>query len=411
MKDPRIDGADQRPDTVELELVDDKGDPIEEEEEEEGDYDPDGCTYPTWLREKAREPEDLQMEQDEKAMEFPVSGYECYPEECLNRGGYQSHKMLQECAEEADIEFAKKVESLSPTDPNGVEEIPVKCVQFPINITCKLVPSPRESFAGVIIQERLFILGGYLEKDHYENDVWYRDAKVPEATLTTKPTTETSEQLFTYAADEEGCVFQYRMFKLSEDDLAYEEVVRNWTDSLELVYIQDFMLGPGPGKYRFEVRAFDPAGNYDLIFEEGRNVHTWIYEPPLPVGLIVGSILGFFAIVGGVYLEVRRRKKKAAMERYAIKRMRRKFKGVQKGGKKGKGKKKKKKGGKKTAAGDGENPEEDWRGYYDEGKGNKGKKKTKKKKLGKKDEDGKKKKKKKKNKDKDKKKKKKKSKK
>ena len=25
--------------------------------------------------------------------------------------------MLQECAEEADIEFAKKVESLSPTDP------------------------------------------------------------------------------------------------------------------------------------------------------------------------------------------------------------------------------------------------------------------------------------------------------
>ncbi len=200
------------------------------------------------------------------------------------------------------------------------------------------------------------------------------------------------------------------MFKLSEDDLAYEEVVRNWTDSLELVYIQDFMLGPGPGKYRFEVRAFDPAGNYDLIFEEGRNVHIWIYEPPLPVGLIVGSILGFFAIVGGVYLEVRRRKKKAAMERYAIKRMRRKFKGVQKGGKKGKGKKKKKKGGKKAAAaGDGENPEEDWRGYYDEGKGNKGKKKTKKKKLGKKDEDGKKKKKKKKNKDKDKKKKKKKS--
>ena len=171
------------------------------------------------------------------------------------------------------------------------------------------------------------------------------------------------------------------------------------------------MLGPGPGKYRFEVRAFDPAGNYDLIFEEGRNVHTWIYEPPLPVGLILGSILGFFAIVGGVYLEVRRRKKKAAMERYAIKRMRRKFKGVQKGGKKGKGKKKKKKGGKKATAtaGDGENPEEDWRGYYDEGKGNKGKKKTKKKKLGKKDEDGKKKKKKKKNKEKDKKKKKKKS--
>ena len=169
------------------------------------------------------------------------------------------------------------------------------------------------------------------------------------------------------------------------------------------------MLGPGPGKYRFEVKAFDPAGNYDLIFEEGRNVHTWIYEPPLPVGLIVGSILGFFAIVIGIYLEVRRRKKKAAMERYAIKRMRRKFKGVQKGGKKGRGKKKKGKGKKKKGGDDKEKPDDEWREYYDEGKGNKGKKKTKKKKLGKKADDGKKKKKKKKDKKDGKKKKKKKS--
>ena len=119
-------------------------------------------------------------------------------------------------------------------------------------------------------------------------------------------------------------------------------------------------------------------------------------KPPLPVGLIVGSILGFFAIVGGIYLEVRRRKKKAAMERYAIKRMRRKFKGVQKGGKKGRGKKKKGKGKKDKKKDDGEGkPDDEWREYYDEGKGNKGKKKTKKKKLGKKDDGGKKKKKKK----------------
>merc|ERR1711918_121484 len=102
-------------------------------------------------------------------------------------------------------------------------------------------------------------------------------------------------------------------------------------------------------------------GNYDLIFEEGRNVHTWIYEPPLPVGRVGGSILGFFAIVIGIYLEVRRRKKKAAMERYAIKRMRRKFKGVQKGGKKGRGKKKKGKGKKKKGGDDGEaKPDDEW---------------------------------------------------
>jgi hypothetical protein len=65
-----------------------------------------------------------------------------------------------------------------------------------------------------------------------------------------------------------------------------------------------------------------------------------------------------------IYLEVKRRKKKRAMERYAIKRMRRKFKGVSRGGKGGKKKK----------------TNIDWREYYDEGKGKKKKKKKKKKK-------------------------------
>ena len=162
MKDPRIDGADQRPDTVELELVDDKGDPIEEEEEEDRRLRPRWMYLPNLVERKAREPEDLQMEQDEKDMEFPVSGYECYPEECLNRGGYQSHKMLQECAAEADIEFAKKVESLSPTDPNGVEEIPVKCVQFPINITCKFYRQ----------RARVLLVSLYKSVFSYLGDIW-----------------------------------------------------------------------------------------------------------------------------------------------------------------------------------------------------------------------------------------------
>ena len=52
------------------------------------------------------------------------------------------------------------------------------------------------------------------------------------------------------------------------------------------------------------------------------------------------------------------------MERYAIKRMRRKFKGVDRGGGGGGGKRKKK-------------TDIDWRSYYDEGKGKKGKKKKK----------------------------------
>ena len=63
------------------------------------------------------------------------------------------------------------------------------------------------------------------------------------------------------------------------------------------------------------------------------------------------------------------------MERYAIKRMKRKFKGVDRGGGGGGKGSKKKKGA-----------EIDWRGYYDEGKGKKGKKKKKDKKEKKKKE-------------------------
>ncbi len=85
--------------------------------------------------------------------------------------------MLQSCADEKDEEQMKAVEALDPSDPNGIEGIPVKCVQFPLNMTCKILPSPRESFAGVIIQQRLFILGGYLEKDLAKGNK--RDARVP----------------------------------------------------------------------------------------------------------------------------------------------------------------------------------------------------------------------------------------
>ena len=80
--------------------------------------------------------------------------------------------------------------------------------------------------------------------------------------------------------------------------------------------------------------------------------------------LILGITFGTIFLGVGLYLEIRRRKKKRAMERYAIKRMRRKFKGVDRGGGGGGGKRKKK-------------TDIDWRSYYDEGKGKKGKKKKK----------------------------------
>ena len=85
------------------------------------------------------------------------------------------------------------------------------------------------------------------------------------------------------------------------------------------------------GLHVFAIRALDPAGNYDKIWT-AQNVHVWVYIAPLPGGLIVGVSLAVVGAVLAFLLELRRRKRKRAMERYAIKRMRRKLKGMQRGG-------------------------------------------------------------------------------
>jgi hypothetical protein len=254
----------------------------------------------------------------------------------------------------------------------------------------------------------------------FSNDVWYRDNVFPTTTITLKPEDESFDFHFEFASDEEGCVFEYRLWRLSEEDLTFEEIVRNWTLSLGKVCLrpenndderdefpcdpeeQDNWIGGGgngvevpnwwwgrAGPYRFEVRAIDPAGNKDPILERGRNAYKWIYIPPTPVELILGLTFGTIFLGISIYLEVKRRRKKRAMERYAIKRMRRKFKGVERGGKLCNvydvfftlvntffyvhpfvtGSKKKKKKAQDI----------DWREYYDEGKGKKSKKKKKKK--------------------------------
>ena len=83
---------------------------------------------------------------------------------------------------------------------------------------------------------------------------------------------------------------------------------------------------------RHLVRAVDPAGNRDekyILDRSNGNLHYWQYISPTAWDLIGEGVGGFLALSLFGYLEYRRRKKKAAMERYAMKRMRRKFKAMQ----------------------------------------------------------------------------------
>ena len=70
----------------------------------------------------------------------------------------------------------------------------------------------------------------------------------------------------------------------------------------------------------------DAAGNRDLTFENRRNVYSWRYTPPLPWLLIILAILFFIAICVAAFIYYRKRQRRLALERYALKRARRKLK-------------------------------------------------------------------------------------
>ncbi|RHY28248.1 hypothetical protein DYB32_006114 [Aphanomyces invadans] len=144
-----------------------------------------------------------------------------------------------------------------------------------------------------------------------------------------------------------GTIFQYHVI-----DMVEQLVVRNWTNCLHQVDFVDWLDG---GLHRFRIRAIDAAGNVEATFNDGRNQHVWVYVPRPPWNLIIAMLVLFFVMCLGVFLEWRRRRKQAAMERYAMKRMRRKMRGKKKG-----------------------NKDADWRETYDDAKDGK---KTKKKKA------------------------------
>lgn len=212
---------------------------------------------------------------------------------------------------------------------------------------CKWIPSPRTGHAGTVFQRKVFVFGGLTSPDYFENDVWYRDERRPKAQFTLVPPTKSSDTVFKFESDKPGCVFEYHVMNMVE-----MLVVRNWTRTLGEV---DFLKWLDGGKYRFRVRALDPAGNVDKEFELNRNEYVWVYVPKLPWALIIGISSAVGVLFIGFFMEWRKRRKRAAMERYAMKRMRRKLKG------------------KKVQEGD-----EHWRETYDNAK-DKDKKKSKKK--------------------------------
>jgi len=192
---------------------------------------------------------------------------------------------------------------------------------------CRQTPGRRSWHTALSYEERLYVFGGKGGDAEFHGDSWYRDAVMPVTRMTQKPKSNTPNAWFRFSSNKPGCVFQMRVW----DPLNYHEI-RPWRSVANRQYVgflQWQMGGPGNGLYRVYSRAVDAAGNKDYLYIPGTNVHTWYYISPIPwpiIGACIGSFLGAALIA---WLEYRRRMKKAAMERYAMKRMRRKFKAMQ----------------------------------------------------------------------------------
>ena len=188
----------------------------------------------------------------------------------------------------------------------------------PFNMTCTQVPSKRAYVAGAIMGGQLYAFGGLDSQGHGNNDAWYRDPVMPTSSFSVVPRSDTSESTFAFQClNKEWAIYEWEMHTLNDT------VVRNWTSVLTQM---NYLTWLTSGEYKMYVRATDPAGNKDIEFIRYQNVYDWIYVKAPPWGLIIGLICLFIVICIGIYLEIRRRRRKAALERYAMKRMRRKFK-------------------------------------------------------------------------------------
>ncbi|CAK4219683.1 unnamed protein product [Aphanomyces euteiches] len=226
------------------------------------------------------------------------------------------------------------------------------------NTVCKWTPRPRSSFAAITHNNTVYVFGGKVDNLLFDNTAWYRDAVIPKAYMTSVPESYSHTTVFSFAGSKPGTIFQYHVL-----DMVEKLVVRNWTNCLHEVDFVEWLDG---GLHRFRVRAVDAAGNVEFEFEDGRNQYVWVYVPRPPWNLIIAMLVLFFVICLGVFLEWRRRRKQAAMERHAMKRMRRKMRGKKTGG----------------------NNDVNWRETYDDAKdGKKSKDKSKKKSKGSKDSD------------------------
>lgn len=263
-----------------------------------------------------------------------VLGKDPLPEELppilCGRGG-ESEPCLR-----GDWDGCTPIPGVSKVDVNGLGDVAVppklpNVLSVVDEIFCRQVPGGRYMGAAEFLDSKLVLLGGVghdhgNKLTHLHRDVWTRDDAFPRAFITTKPSDRSPQSQFYFDSNEAGAhVFEY---KLVTDDAI--DVIP-WTITTknlgaDVSWLDDKKGGPGKGWYTLYVRAVDPSGNRDNLFSTETNVYRWYYVPPIPWVAVSGCVIASLVLITGGYYEYRRRKKLATLQRFKLRRLRRKFK-------------------------------------------------------------------------------------
>lgn len=198
---------------------------------------------------------------------------------------------------------------------------------------CRNTPPARYMSSSVFVDNKAIIIGGRDQSlDTLYSDVWARDDTFPLAVITKKPRSFTAESRFDFSSTKSTAqMFEYKVLDTEAKIELVPWQMTTTDEGADVSWLDWRNGGPGRGWYTLVVRAVDLSGNRDATYGD-TNVHKWLYIPRPPVGKILAGVLCSILLLCGVRFEYHRREQKKALERYALRRARRKYRLKQNGG-------------------------------------------------------------------------------